>query len=67
MRAAFDELGKRDVPAALGWLTEHGITVDRSYAYTVTWPSTPALHAVDPATADAAAHTTHNNTERSAS
>lgn len=44
VRAAFDALGRRDVPAALVWLAERGITVDRSYAYTVSW--TPALRAV---------------------
>ncbi|MGH3611387.1 MAG: DUF2637 domain-containing protein [Pseudonocardia sp.] len=35
IRAAFDAIGRRDVPAALAWLAERGVTVDRSYAYTV--------------------------------
>ncbi len=44
VRRAFDHLGRRDVPAALAWLAEQGITVDRSYAYTVSWrpPLRPA-------------------------
>lgn len=46
VRSAFDALGKRDVPAALAWLADRGITVDRSYAYTVSWEATPALRAV---------------------
>ena len=44
LRAAFDTLGRRDVPAALELLDMQGVTVDRSYAYTVTW--TPPLRAV---------------------
>jgi hypothetical protein len=44
VRRAFDHLGRRDVPAALAWLAEQGVTVDRSYAYTVSWrpPLRPA-------------------------
>jgi uncharacterized protein DUF2637 len=34
---AFTTLGRRDIPAALKWLAEHGLEVDRSYAYTVKW------------------------------
>lgn len=37
VRAAFDALGERNVPAALAWLAERNVTVDRSYAYTVSW------------------------------
>lgn len=44
VHAAFDYLGRKDVPAALELLSEQGITVDRSYAYTVAW--TPPLRAV---------------------
>lgn len=45
--AAFDHLGKRKIPAALELLAAHGVTVDRSYAYTVKWtPPAPKLHAV---------------------
>jgi uncharacterized protein DUF2637 len=44
VRAAFDALGRRDVPAALAWLEQRGVTVDRSYAYTVKWqPPRPQL------------------------
>lgn len=47
LRAAFDTLGSKDVPAALELLHEQGVTVDRSYAYTVSWtPPPPPLHAV---------------------
>lgn len=46
VRSAFDALGKRDVPAALAWLADRDITVDRSYAYTVSWEAAPALRAV---------------------
>jgi len=47
VRAAFDHLGRRDVPVALAWLAEQGVSVDRSYAYTVSWEiTTPRLHAV---------------------
>lgn len=44
VRRAFDHLGRRDVPAALAWLAERGVSVDRSYAYTVSWrpPLRPA-------------------------
>lgn len=44
IRAAFDAIGRRDVPAALAWLAERGVSVDRSYAYTVSWrpPLRPA-------------------------
>lgn len=42
--AAFDALGRRDVVAALVWLKQRGVTVDRSYAYTVEWqPPRPQL------------------------
>lgn len=44
VRLAFDHLARRDVPAALALLKEHGVDVDRSYAYTVPW--TPQLRAV---------------------
>jgi hypothetical protein len=37
LRHAFAVLGRRDVPAALAWLAERGVTVDRSYAYTIQW------------------------------
>jgi hypothetical protein len=50
VRAAFDSIGRRDIPGALVWLAERGITVDRSYAYTVRW--TPALRAVGGMTGD---------------
>lgn len=42
--AAFDYLGRKDVPAALELLDQQGIAVDRSYAYTVAWK--PSLRAV---------------------
>lgn len=34
LRAAFDAVGF-DVPTALVWLAERGVTMDRSYGYTV--------------------------------
>lgn len=43
LRRAFDTLGSKDVPAALALLSEHGMTVDRSYAYTVTWSPVRAV------------------------
>lgn len=48
LRAAFDMLGRRDIPGALAWLRDnHGIEVDRSYAYTVKWePKRSALRVV---------------------
>ncbi len=46
IRAAFDALGRRDVPAALAWLAARGVQVDRSYAYTVSWETPPLLRAV---------------------
>lgn len=46
VRHAFDELGERDIPAALTWLTERGVTVNRAYAYTVNWSQPPALQVV---------------------
>jgi hypothetical protein len=45
VRAAFDALGKRDIPAALAWCHARGVSVDRSYAYTVTW--SPKLRVVN--------------------
>jgi hypothetical protein len=47
VRVAFDHLGGRDIPAALALLAEQGVTVDRSYAYTVKWqPKTAELRAI---------------------
>jgi hypothetical protein len=65
VRAAFDHLGRRDVVPALALLGQHGVTVDRSYAYTVTW--TPPLRAVDHNTATPQSRNTVNDTARSAS
>lgn len=42
--ACFNYLGRKDIPAALELCAAQGITVDRSYAYTVKWA--PALRAV---------------------
>lgn len=48
VRAAFEALGARDVPAALELLDTHGVQVNRSYAYTVPWsPARPELRAVN--------------------
>ena len=44
LRYAFDLINSKDVPAALDFLLERGVRVDRSYAYTVDW--TPKLRAV---------------------
>jgi hypothetical protein len=44
LREVFDHLGRKDVPAALALLDTAGVSVDRSYAYTVAWK--PALRAV---------------------
>jgi hypothetical protein len=46
LRHAFAALGRRDIPAALAWLTERDVTVDRSYAYTVQWQPPRPLAAV---------------------
>ena len=48
LRLAFDELGAADVPAALSWLRDRGLDMDRSYAYALarTWTPTKALRAV---------------------
>jgi Protein of unknown function (DUF2637) len=47
VRAAFDHLGGRDIPGALALLAEQGVSVDRSYAYTVKWqPKTAELRAL---------------------
>ncbi|HWD07085.1 MAG TPA: hypothetical protein VG674_32045 [Amycolatopsis sp.] len=47
LRYAFDLIGQRDVPAALEFLRERGVRVDRSYAYSVDWsPKTAVLRAV---------------------
>lgn len=44
--ACFDHLGRKDIPAALELCAAQGITVDRSYAYTVKWSPAPVLRAV---------------------
>lgn len=47
VRWAFDTLGERDIPAALELLARYGLTVDRSYAYTVQWaPAKAELRAI---------------------
>jgi hypothetical protein len=47
VRTAFDHIGTRDIPAALALLAEQGVSVDRSYAYTVKWaPKTAELRAI---------------------
>lgn len=46
LRYAFDLIGQRDVPAALEFLRERGVRVDRSYAYSVDWAPSPKLRAV---------------------
>lgn len=61
LRAAFTQFGARDIPAALAWLADRGVIVDRSYAYTVAW--TPPLRAVDRNTATPQ---NHNTASRSA-
>lgn len=61
VRAAFDALGKRDIPAALAWCQSRGVSVDRSYAYTVTW--SPKLHVVNHH--NPVAPQSHNNVSRS--
>lgn len=47
VQAAFDHLGERNIPAALELLAHQGVTVDRSYAYTVKWsPKAAELRAI---------------------
>lgn len=50
VRAAFRELGSYDAPAALAWLGEHGLKVDRSYVYELGRKETAArrseIHAI---------------------
>lgn len=46
LRRAFTALGRRDIPAALAWLAERDVTVDRSYAYTIQWQPPRPLAAV---------------------